>query len=295
MSASSTSRPRVGAERSARRQRQRRAEPGLGLRIDQHAPALGEATPSGPVTIVPGPARGLDRIERPAPERLAAHSASSLPPPKRGPPRREHRDARLAMRMQRLVGADDLGQHRQRQHAGLAAVRDRADRAADAGELVGRAPSRRAARAACAAPRTRLARRCRTPASPAPIRGSPAPIRGRGTAARRGPGIGRKAGGRRPSDSASLPCARVRTPRRAASATSASSSGPRRTAAAQRGNVAALGSSGVGNAAPPPRARRAARPRRGTARGRARDRSARRARCRTAGGSRSARSRRRSA
>src|SRR5690606_23826203 len=96
--------------------------------------------PSGPVTIVPGPspvASTASITHRPS--GLPAHSASSFPPPKRLPrPAASTATASSAMRMQRLVGADDLGQYRDRQHAGLAAVADHTDRRTDALELVRR-------------------------------------------------------------------------------------------------------------------------------------------------------------
>src|SRR5690606_3085693 len=100
---------------------------------------LAKLTPSGPVTIIPcpNPASSTASIAH-RPSGLPAHTVSSLPPPKRVPsPAASTATGGSAMRVKTLVGSDDLGQHRDRQHAGLAAARDDADRRADATELVG--------------------------------------------------------------------------------------------------------------------------------------------------------------
>src|SRR5690606_32157191 len=86
------------------------------------------------------------------PSGLPAQFASILPPPKRvpRPAARTAMSGVSAMRMEPLVGADDLGQHRQRQHAGLAAARDQADGTADAPHLLDRRPAGRKATEASA-------------------------------------------------------------------------------------------------------------------------------------------------
>src|SRR5690606_5861608 len=72
------------------------------------------------------------------PSGLPAQSASILPPPKRvpRPAARTAMSGVSAMRMEPLVSADDLGQHRQGEHAGLAAMRDHTDGAADTAHLL---------------------------------------------------------------------------------------------------------------------------------------------------------------
>src|SRR5690606_4634654 len=98
-------------------------------------------TPYGTATISPGanPASSTASSAQ-RPSGLPAQVASSLPPPKRvaRPAASTATSGRSAMRVQRLVFADDFGQDREGQHARLAAAGDDADRRADAGELVGR-------------------------------------------------------------------------------------------------------------------------------------------------------------
>src|SRR5690606_9024616 len=98
-------------------------------------------TPSGPATISPGanPASSTASSAQ-RPSGLPAQAASSLPPPKRvaRPAASTATSGGSAMRVQRLVLADDFGQDGERQHAGLAGAGDGADRGADARELAGR-------------------------------------------------------------------------------------------------------------------------------------------------------------
>src|SRR5690606_19575850 len=96
-------------------------------------------TPWGPVTTMPGRSPACSTassVHRPS--GLPAQFASILPPPKRvpRPAASTATSGSSAMRMEPLVGVDDLGQHRQGQHAGLAAVRDHADGAADTPHLL---------------------------------------------------------------------------------------------------------------------------------------------------------------
>src|SRR5690606_630719 len=98
-------------------------------------------TPSGPATISPGanPASSTASSAQ-RPSGLPAQAASSLPPPKRvaRPAASTATSGGSAMRVQRLVFADDFGQDGERQHAGLAGAGDDADRGADTRELAGR-------------------------------------------------------------------------------------------------------------------------------------------------------------
>ncbi len=270
MSASRTSSagaPSSSAARAARASDD--AEAALRRGIDQQAPPPGERDALGPGRR---PSRAPGRRPRPhrAPTGRAACPRRALPACRRRSawraPRRAPRRARSAMRVERLVLADQLGQHRQRQHARLAAARDRARPGCGRGRA---APAARrwpqAARSAGAAPPSRLARRCGTPACRAPIRGSPAPTRDRGTAGRR-PSTdrpkGRPAGGR----ARARPCRGWRPrprPRRPAPPARRARA-PRRTAAdAAPGCSGARQAAPRTTAAPPAAARRAARPRPG--------------------------------